>query len=37
MALDRFEVRVSIQKILLGLVLVIVPLSIVGLSSHNAE
>jgi len=31
MALDRFEVRVSIQKILLGLVLVIVPLSIVGL------
>jgi preprotein translocase subunit SecG len=31
MALDRFEVRVSIQKVLLGLVLVIVPLSIVGL------
>lgn len=32
MALDRFEVRVSIQKVLLGLVLVIVPLSIVGLA-----
>jgi hypothetical protein len=31
MPLDRFEVRVSIQKVLLGLVLVIVPLSIVGL------
>jgi hypothetical protein len=31
MALERFEVRVSIQKVLLGLVLVIVPLSIVGL------
>lgn len=31
MALDRFEVRISIQKVLLGLVLVIVPLSIVGL------
>lgn len=31
MALDRFEVRISIQKVLLGLVFVIVPLSIVGL------
>lgn len=31
MALDRFEVRISIQKVLLGLVLVIVPLSLVGL------
>jgi hypothetical protein len=31
MALERFEVRVSIQKVLLGLVFVIVPLSIVGL------
>ena len=31
MALDRFEVRISIQKVLLGLVLIIVPLSIVGL------
>jgi hypothetical protein len=31
MALDRFEVRISIQKVLLGLILVIVPLSIVGL------
>lgn len=31
MALDRFEVRISIQKVLLGLVLVIVPLSILGL------
>ena len=31
MALDRFEVRISIQKVLLGLVLVIVPLSIIGL------
>jgi hypothetical protein len=31
MALDKFEVRVSIQKVLLALVLVIVPLSIVGL------
>jgi hypothetical protein len=31
MALDKFEVRVSMQKVLLGLVLVIVPLSIVGL------
>jgi hypothetical protein len=35
MALDKFEVRVSIQKILLGLVLVIVPLSIVGLYLTN--
>jgi hypothetical protein len=37
MALDRFEVRISIQKVLLGLVLVIVPLSIVGLylTSHS--
>lgn len=31
MALDRFEVRVSITKLLLGLIIVIVPLSIVGL------
>jgi hypothetical protein len=31
MALDRFEVRVSIQKVLLGLVLFTVPLSILGL------
>jgi len=31
MALDRLEVKVSIQKLLLGLTLVIVPLSVVGL------
>jgi hypothetical protein len=37
MAIDRFEVRISIQKVLLGLVLIIVPLSIVGLylTSHS--
>ena len=31
MPLDRLEVRVSIQKVLLGLIIVIVPLSIIGL------
>lgn len=31
MPLDRLEVRVSIQKVLLGLVIVLVPLSIIGL------
>ncbi|MBV8865056.1 MAG: cache domain-containing protein [Acidobacteriaceae bacterium] len=31
MAVDRFEVRVSITKLLLALVIVIVPLSIIGL------
>jgi Cache domain len=31
MALDRLEVKVSIQKLLLGLTLVIVPLSVLGL------
>jgi hypothetical protein len=30
MALDRFEVRISIHKLLLGLIVVIVPLSIFG-------
>src|SRR5277367_7065903 len=31
MALDRLEVKVSIQRLLLGLTLVIVPLSVLGL------
>jgi hypothetical protein len=31
MPLDTLEVRVSLQKLLLGLVVVIVPLSLVGL------
>jgi len=31
MLFDRFEVRISLQKLLIGLVLVIVPLSVLGL------
>ena len=31
MSIDKFEVRISMQRLLLGLILVIVPLSVIGL------